>query len=57
MASSSNRSTIAVLRTEPESNNVNDGSVNKQWKISLFSARPAATDNYLNVERDILETH
>jgi hypothetical protein len=57
MASSSNSSAITVLRTEPASNNVNDRSINKQWKISLFSARPAVTDNYLNVERDILETH
>jgi hypothetical protein len=47
-----------VLRTEPASNNVKDYGVNKAVENlpALRKTLSAITDNYLNVQQDILET-
>lgn len=47
-----------ILRTEPASNNVNDYGVNKAVEnlAPLRQRLSAITDNYLNVQQDILET-
>ena len=47
-----------ILRTEPASNNVNDYGVNKAVDnlAPLRQRLSAITDNYLNVQQDILET-
>jgi hypothetical protein len=47
-----------ILRTEPASNNVNDYGLNKAVEnlAPLRQRLSAITDNYLNVQQDILET-
>jgi hypothetical protein len=47
-----------ILRTEPSSNNVNDYGVNKAVENlpDLRKRMSEITDNYLNVQQDILET-
>ena len=47
-----------ILRTEPTTNNVNDYGINKAVEnLSALRQRLSEiTDNYLNVQQDILET-
>jgi hypothetical protein len=47
-----------ILRTEPATNNVTDYNINKSVDnlAALRTAMSTITDNYLNVQQDILET-
>ena len=56
--SSSTFATTCFLRTEPASNNVNDYGINKAVENlpALRKRLSEITDNYLNVQQDILET-